>query len=214
MAYRIENYVVGPVGTNCYFMINEETKEVLVIDPGASAKALYEKIKEGGYIPRAILLTHGHFDHAGAARGLLEHMGLDGYDAEIYALDKEQETLENPMYNLSGMMGGASECYKATVYVQDNDVLHLAGFEIKVLFTPGHTPGGCCFYFKNEGVLFPGDTLFCGSVGRTDFPGGSMSDLVHAVRDRLLVLPDNTLVYPGHEAPTTIADEKRYNPYL
>ena len=141
-------------------------------------------------------------------------MGLDGYDAEIYALDKEQETLENPTYNLSGMMGGASERYKATVYVQDNDVLHLAGFEIKVLFTPGHTPGGCCYYFKNEGVLFPGDTLFCGSVGRTDFPGGSMSDLVRAVRERLLVLPDNTLVYPGHESPTTIGDEKKYNPYL
>ncbi len=207
MAYKIENYVVGPVGTNCYFMINEDTKEVLVIDPGASAKALYEKIKEEGLVPKGILLTHGHFDHAGAARGLL-------YDAEIYALDKEQETLENPMYNLSGMMGGASERYKATVYVQDNDVLHLAGFEIKVLFTPGHTPGGCCFYFKNEGVIFPGDTLFCGSVGRTDFPGGSMSDLVHAVRDRLLVLPDDTLVYPGHESPTTIGDEKKYNPYL
>ncbi len=214
MAYRIENYVVGPVGTNCYFMINEETKEVLVIDPGASAKALYERIKESGYVPKGILLTHGHFDHAGAARGLLEYMGLDGYDAEIYALDKEQETLENPTYNLSGMMGGASERYKATVYVQDNDVLHLAGFEIKVLFTPGHTPGGCCYYFKNEGVLFPGDTLFCGSVGRTDFPGGSMSDLVRAVRERLLVLPDNTLVYPGHESPTTIGDEKKYNPYL
>ena len=214
MAYKIENYVVGPVGTNCYFMMNEETKEVLVIDPGASAKALYERIKESGYVPKGILLTHGHFDHAGAARSLLEYMGLDGFDAEIYALDQEQETLENPTYNLSGMMGGASERYKATVYVQDNDVLHLAGFEIKVLFTPGHTPGGCCYYFPQEGIVFTADTLFCGSVGRTDFPGGSISQLVSSIQTKLMTLPDDTICYPGHDMPTTIEEERIHNPYL
>ena len=214
MAHHIENYVVGPVGTNCYFFVNDETKEMVTIDPGASAKALYEKIKEGGYIPKGILLTHGHFDHAGGARGLLELMGLDGYDVEIYALDKEQETLEDPRYNLSGMMGGTNERYKATVYVHEGDVLHLAGFELKVLFTPGHTPGGCCFYLEDQKICFTGDTLFCGSVGRTDFYGGSMSQLVRGIKEKLMTLPDDTVCYPGHDSLTTIGDERVNNPFL
>ena len=123
-------------------------------------------------------------------------------------------TLENPGFNLSADFTGVAKSYSADIYLQDHEKVELAGFTIEVLFTPGHTPGGCCFYIAEEKILFAGDTLFCGSVGRTDFPGGSMSELVRGVQAQLFVLPEDTLVFPGHNDGTTIGDEKRYNPYL
>ena len=160
---RIQQYVVGSVSTNCYFAINDNTKEVLIIDPGAAAPQLADKIKEGGLKPVAILLTHGHYDHAGAAEKLSELL-----DVEIYAQEAERETLETPGINLSGWDGRA-DVYRADKYVSDEAVLELAGFTIRVLHTPGHTVGGCCYYFAEQATLFSGDTLFCTSIGRTDF---------------------------------------------
>ncbi len=214
MKHSIENYVVGPIATNCYFLINNETKEALIIDPGAAAEPLYRKLQEGSYIPVAILLTHGHFDHAGAVKGLKELAAKDQRELPVYAYKGERETLENPRINLSRSMGGREEVYHADIYLADDESVSIAGFTFTTLFTPGHTPGGCCFYFEEEGICFTGDSLFCSSIGRTDFPEGSMSDLVRSVKEKVLTLPEDTICYPGHDSVTTVGDEKKYNPFL
>ena len=205
---RIEQYCVGQVGTNCYFIINEETKEMLIVDPGDSAQMIVEKIRLGVLIPKAILLTHGHFDHVMAAQELAKT-----FDLKIYAHEEEKDTLNHPGKNVSAMIG-RQDSYHADIFVKDGELLQLAGMEIKVLHTPGHTPGGCCYYLEKEQVLFSGDTLFCQSVGRTDFPGGSMSQIVRSIKSKLLALPDNVKVYPGHMDLTTIGMERRQNPFL
>ena len=205
---RIQQYVVSVCATNCYFAINDDTKEVLIIDPGASAKQLAEKVKEQGLKPAGILLTHGHFDHAGAAAELAQLL-----DIKIYAHEAEQETLETPGLNLSGWEA-KSETYHADVYVKDEQELELAGFKVRVLFTPGHTVGGCCYYFTEQGAIFSGDTLFEGSIGRTDFPKGSASQLIRAINEKLMIMPDETAVYPGHGEMTSIGMERVNNPFL
>ncbi len=205
---KINQYVVGPVQTNCYFVINEDTKETIIIDPGASADKLAERAKADGLKPVAILLTHGHFDHATGARELADAFGI-----KIYAYEGEKETLENPQINASWMMG-EKLVFSADEFLRDEQEIDLAGFHIRVLFTPGHTPGGCCYYFPYEDVVFTGDSLFCMSIGRTDFENGSMSDLVRSVKEKLMELPDRTTVYPGHNDITSIENERMYNPYL
>ena len=205
---KVEQYVVGPVMTNCYFAINEDTSEMLVIDPGDEGAMLIDKIKEKHLIPKAVLLTHGHFDHAGAAKML-----ADAFDIRIYAEEHEQATLENPTLNLSGMIG-KQEVYHADIYVKDGETLELAGFSLKVFLTPGHTKGGCCYYIEKEQTVFTGDTLFRESVGRTDFPSGSASELLRSVEEKLMPLPGQIKVYPGHNDTTTIGWERQYNPFL
>ena len=206
---RVEQYVVGPVMTNCYLAVNEDTNEALIIDPGDEGNMLINKIKEKNLALAAVLLTHGHFDHASAAAEVAEAFGVP-----IYAHEKEKETLETPGINLCAMIGGSGAVYHADVYVKDQDVLQLAGFTIKVLYTPGHTTGGCCYYIEKEQAVFAGDTLFCGSVGRTDFPGGSASVLLRSIEEKLMPLPGQTKVYPGHNEITTIGWERQYNPFL
>lgn len=205
---RVEQYVVGSVQTNCYFAINENTNEVLMIDPGASAGRLAEIIDEEKLNPVAILLTHGHFDHAGGAAELAEHYGI-----KVYAEEHEKETLENPAINLSGWEG-RELVYHADVFLRDEQEIDLAGFHIRVFHTPGHTVGGCCYYFSYQNVVFSGDTLFAQSVGRTDFPKGSASALIRSIEEKLMPLPDETTVYTGHNEITTIGTERMYNPYL
>lgn len=206
---QVEHLAVGPVQTNCYLAINKETKEAIIIDPGDDADRIGMRLMQLEAKPVAILLTHGHFDHAGAAKTLAAQ-----YDILVYAHEKEAETLEDSRMNLSGPLAGGATSYHVDVFLKDEQELTLAGLHMRVLFTPGHTPGGCCYYFPREDVLFSGDSLFCGSVGRTDFPGGSMRTLVDSVRNKLMSLPENTIVYPGHDIETTIEQERMYNPFL
>ena len=156
-----------------------------------------------------MLLTHGHFDHI---------MGLDGFLKEfsvpVYACEAEKELLESAQLNSSASMLGQPYTFSGAEYVTNRQNLKIAGFEIQVIYTPGHTGGGCCYYIPAENVLFSGDTLFHGSIGRTDLPTGSMGQLVNSIRDRLFVLPDETKVYPGHMEETTIGYEKKYNPFI
>lgn len=205
---EVLRYIVGPVCTNCYLLVNHKTGELLVVDPGDQAQLIEKQIEKTGAKPVAILLTHGHFDHAGAAEEL-----ADKYQISIYAHEAEKETLENPGLNLCGMIG-EHKVYHADIFVKDEEVLNLAGFSIRVFFTPGHTIGGCCYYIADEKILFSGDTLFQESVGRTDFPRGSASDLIRAIREKLMPLPDDVTVYTGHEESTLIGYERMHNPYL
>ena len=161
-----------------------------------------------------MLLTHGHFDHAGAAKTL-----KDEFDISVYAHEAEADTLKDPQKNVSWMVN-CKESYAADIFLRDEEVITLAGFKIKVLHTPGHTEGGCCYYIAEEDVVFTGDTLFAQSVGRTDFPGGSMSQIVRSIQEKLMTLNEagsletDIMVYPGHNDPTTIETERMENPYL
>lgn len=205
---EVLRYIVGPVCTNCYLLVNHKTGELLVVDPGDQAQLIEKQIEKTGAKPVAILLTHGHFDHVGAAEAL-----ADKYQISIYAHEAERETLEDPGLNLCGMIG-EHKVYHADIFVKDEEVLNLAGFSIRVFLTPGHTIGGCCYYIADEKILFSGDTLFQESVGRTDFPRGSASDLIRAIREKLMPLPDDVTVYTGHDESTLIGYERMHNPYL
>lgn len=204
----VKHLIVGAVATNCYIAENTKTKEGIIIDPGDSAAKIAQIILEAKITPAAVLLTHGHFDHAMAAEELAAKFGI-----EIYAHEQERETLENPQVNVSWMLG-KNLTFHADHYVRDGEELHLAGFDIRVLHTPGHTIGGVCYYIEEEHALFSGDTLFCQSIGRTDFPTGSSSQLIRSIKEKLMPLPDDTKVYTGHEDITTIGSERKYNPFL
>lgn len=206
---KIDRFVIGPVGTNCYIVRNEDTDECFVTDPAACPPELVGHIRKEGLNVKAVLLTHGHFDHI---------MGLDDFLKEfpvpVYAFSEEKPLLESAELNSSLGMFGSSYTFSGAEYVSDGQILHIAGFEIRVIHTPGHTAGGCCYYIPAENVLISGDTLFRASVGRTDLPTGSMGDLVRSVREKLFVLPEETKVYPGHMEETTIGYEKKYNPFV
>ena len=205
---RIKTCVLGQVSTNCYLVYDENTKEGVVIDPADNAPYILNKCSELGITLTAVLLTHGHFDHI---------MGIDGfckvYDVPVYVGEKEAGLITDAHWNQSDIYT-KGYTFSEAVYVQDGKILRLAGYDFQVFFTPGHTPGGVCYYVASEGILFSGDTLFHHSVGRTDFEGGSMSDLVRGIEDKLLPLPDETKVLPGHMDATTIGEEKKYNPFL
>ena len=205
---QIERFIVGMVGTNCYVVSNEETSECFLVDPGAYSDKVIAYIREHELKPQAILLTHGHFDHI---------MGLDGvlreFPIPVYAQEEEEILLKDASYNASVSYGPAYT-FSGASYIKDGQILELAGMTIRAIHTPGHTIGGCCYYIESEHVLFSGDTLFHDSVGRTDFPTGSQSQLVRSIREKLLGLPEETVVCPGHMSETTIGHEKKCNPFL
>lgn len=207
----IERLLVGELGTNAYFLENEDTKELLVVDPGGNGRELAERIKDKGLNPLGILLTHGHYDHTDGIEELNKHLTSP---VDVYALDKEEELLKNSAFNLSGSFSFNGKSYNANKFFRDGEEVELGSFKFKVIATPGHTKGSCCFYFPEEGILISGDTLFERSVGRTDFPGGSMSELVTSIKEKLFVLPDETQVLPGHMGTTTIGDEKTGNMFI
>lgn len=206
--YKIDSRILGMVGTNCYLLCNMDIKECVLIDPADSQDEISRMIDESGCSLKGILLTHGHFDHIMAADAI-----RDKYGVKVYASCDEKNTLEQPHINL-GEAYGLKLSVKADVWHKDGEILKLAGFDIEALHTPGHTEGGSCYYVREIGVLFSGDTLFCGSVGRTDFPGGSMSEIVRSIKEKLMVLPDDTKVYPGHGEGTSVGYERENNPFL
>lgn len=206
---ELVQYVVGPVSTNCYFVVNVDTRDAVIIDPGDEPEKLIEKLTIQDINPVAIMLTHGHFDHAGGAGAIASE-----YNIPVYASRNERNTLRDPEINLSGNMGRIPAIYHASDFLDDEEIIELAGFKVKVLYTPGHTPGGASYYFMDEKCVFTGDALFCHSVGRTDFPKSSTSDLINGIREKLLTLDDDVVVLPGHDARTSIGEEKKYNPFV
>ena len=207
--YVVKNYRVGMIQTNCYFMINTETKKGLIIDPGEQPDTLLRRMKADDFTPEAILLTHGHFDHVMGVEKIRQETGVP-----VYLHEAERTTLRDTIAQMFPQMNKSGLTVPVDVWMSGEPVLDLAGFQIKVYFTPGHTSGGVSYYFPNEGVLFSGDTLFAGSIGRTDFPGGSYSTLIRSVEEKLFPLPAKTKVYPGHEGETTIGHERSYNPFF
>ena len=203
---KIQNLVLGMVATNCYFLKNAGTGEMILVDPADEAEAIERKVEALGGKPVAVLLTHGHYDHMLAADAVRKR-----YQIPVYVHELDEAVLEDASLNLSGFWS-SSHTMKADRLVKEGDVFRLADFEVRVLHTPGHTRGSACYYFPEQKVLLSGDTLFCQSYGRTDFPTSSMRDMQKSVRRLLTELPEDTAVYPGHEMSTTIAMEKRYNP--
>ena len=206
---EVSSITVGQLAVNCWFLINEDTKEALVFDPGDQADKIVQYASEQGVKITAALLTHGHIDHMGGADALRNLTG-----AKVYALREEEDLLLDAKKNLSVFIERKVVTFEPDELLRDGQELTLAGMKIQVIHTPGHTPGGCSYYVADAGCVFSGDTLFAESVGRSDFPGGSTSALVRAVKEKLFLLPDDTLVCPGHGEETTIGHEKKYNSFV
>lgn len=203
----VNKIVVGMCQTNCYFVYREGSKDLVFVDPADYGEKIYETIVQNGFNLKAILITHGHFDHIMGTKELKAKTGVP-----VYAPNSDKVLLDDPYVNVSAQWAKAYTM-EADVYFNDGDLLELTDdIKCKVIETSGHTIGSSCFYFEEDGVLISGDTLFECSVGRTDLPTGSMSKLVHSIKEKLFVLPDDVVVYPGHGSATSIGFEKENNP--
>ncbi len=201
----IQSFVMGPVATNTYLL--SEGEEAIVIDPASKAQKMIEKIGDRRLL--AVLLTHGHFDHIGAAEKIRKDLGVP-----VYAGALEQTVLDDPLINLSGKYTWKPFTLKADRLLSDGEEFSLAGCRIRVLHTPGHSEGGVCYELPDEGILFSGDTLFESSYGRTDGPDGDPEAMLRSLARLFKELPGEMNVLPGHGDATTIAEERTYNPAL
>lgn len=210
---QVASMTLGMCATNTYFVFDENSKDEngkmhgILFDPADRGKMIYDTLTSKDFVVDLILLTHGHFDHIG---GCAEVRELSG--AKIGCYEKEMAMCKDPYLNLSNDFGTHLTIDPDILY-RDGDVIEAAGLTCKLIATPGHTSGGCCYYFEKENILMSGDTLFEESVGRTDFPTSSTSELIRSIREKLFVLPDDTFVYSGHGEMTTIGHEKEYNPF-
>lgn len=200
--------MLGVCQTNCYFVYREGSRKVIFIDPADYGDQIYKAMKDNGFEVAAILLTHGHFDHIWGCSRLRQLTS-----APVYAYEGEEKVLLSADLNVSADAGRACTV-KANTLLKDGEEVTIEGMTFKLIATPGHTQGSCCYYFEEASMLISGDTLFEESVGRTDLPTGSMSTLVRSVKDKLFELPDDVVVYPGHGESTTIGHEKKYNPFI
>jgi glyoxylase-like metal-dependent hydrolase (beta-lactamase superfamily II) len=208
---KIDRLILGDFQTNCYVVrADESASDCLVVDAGLDADDLIAFLRQHHLNPVATLLTHGHADHIVGTAALRQHFP----QTRVYIHKLDAPMLADPQANLSAFAGMVFTAEPADVLLEDGDTVEQAGITLKVLHTPGHTPGGICLYAPPDGLVFVGDTLFADSVGRTDFPGGGMDQLIESIRTKLFPLPDGTAVYPGHGMRTTIGREKRSNPYV
>ena len=201
----IKSVVLSICGTNCYILYDDNTKEGFIIDPADSPDSIIDLVSKLEIDIKALLLTHGHFDHIGAANALKKH-----YNVKVYAHEAEENVAKDPMLNLSAQFA-VRNSVDIDCQLRDGDVFQLAGFNIKVIHTPGHTEGSCCYIVSDDEKdrLFSGDTIFYHSYGRTDFPTGSGGTLMRSIIDKLLVLDGDLEVFPGHGDTTTIDEEKK-----
>ncbi|KGM93132.1 MBL fold metallo-hydrolase [Clostridium botulinum] len=200
---KIKRIPAGMYGANCYVLIDEETMVGCIIDPGGDADRLVNIIDEFNIEVKFILLTHGHMDHVGGVEILREK-----YNVPVYINGKDKELMEKGTEVFGRIWSKTSEDKE----LNDGEILKLGNLDIKCMETPGHTPGGMSFLVNN--VVFTGDTLFRGSVGRCDLPGGNQSQLIESIKSKLMILDDEIVVLPGHEGESNIRFEKQYNPFF
>jgi len=207
----VHSLIVGPLQVNCHIVTDGDSPAAAIIDPGGDAELIIEKVEAESLKPESIVLTHGHGDHIGALAAVKDRYP----DAPILAHAQDAPALTDPNLNLSIMLGMPMTAPPADRELADGDEFEVGSLRFRVIHTPGHTPGGACFYAETSPpLLLSGDALFAGSVGRSDFPGGSHEQLIESIRTRLLVLPDDTRVLSGHGPETTIGAERRMNPFL
>lgn len=197
---------VGPLAENCIIVYDEKSKDCVIVDPGADGEDILEEVENLNV--KAILATHGHLDHVGQV-GFLKKM----LNIPFYMNEKDEFLINNDIFPGFAFMLKATKCPSPDFYIKDGDILTFGSLELTVMETPGHTPGSVCFYNKKEKVLISGDTLFAGSVGRVDLPGGNPQEMEKSLK-KLMELPEETVVYPGHGGKTTIGKEKRTNPFI
>jgi len=202
-----EAMTVGSYMSNCYIVGSDKTKEAAIIDPGAEFLRIDSKIIELGVTPKMIILTHAHGDHIGAVLEL-----IDKYNIPVYIHEDDAEALVDSSINLTKVLFRKEVTINPDVKLKDGDKIMLSDLEFEIIHTPGHTPGGICIKVQN--IMMTGDTLFNKSIGRTDFPGGSFDQIISSIKDKIFKYDDDTIVYPGHNSPTTIKSEKMGNPFV
>ena len=207
---NVRNMPSGMLMVNTYLVIDENTKKGFIVDPGGFDKKLCSVVEQSGISLEYIILTHGHVDHIG---------GVEDYrkkfpQIKVVAAKAELEMLKNPDFNMSSMMGMSPVSLVPDVTVVEGDCISVGDIDMRFVMTPGHSPGGMCIIIDKEKVVFSGDTLFAQSIGRTDFPGCSFEKLINSIKEKLFILDDDTVVYPGHMNSTSIGFEKRHNPFV
>jgi glyoxylase-like metal-dependent hydrolase (beta-lactamase superfamily II) len=205
---KIHKLVVGPILTNCYIACDENSSEAIIIDPGAESSKILSFVKDKSLKATRIVSTHGHFDHVNGVPEIKDNLSVPFYinEEDAYMLSPEAT-------DFMKKMGYVAYPVKTDGFLKENEELKLGNSVLKIINTPGHTLGSICLYSKVDKTLFSGDTLFRGDVGRCDLQGGSLSQIASSIKNKLFVLPDDTIVYPGHGDSTTIGREKN-NSYI
>lgn len=203
----LETIKVGPMEANCYILASGKNQSAIIIDPGAQERKIRQVLDKHGLKPGLVINTHGHYDHIGCD---------DKFAIPVYVHKDDFPLLKDASLNLSGFFAMDYEVESEIRIMEDGQVIKYEGIELKVLHIPGHTPGGVALLLQEtqDKAVFTGDTLFHGGIGRSDLAGGSETALIKAIKEKLLTLPEDTVVYPGHGSSSTIAEEKRHNPFL
>lgn len=208
---KIDSFILGDFQTNCYCLRTSDAEAAcLLIDAGLGAGSLVDFLKQNKLKPLTLILTHGHIDHIAG----LDLLRQNFPDIKIAIYADDANMLSSPVKNLSIAAGQIFKTEPADIILRSEGLVEFSPFTFDVMHTPGHTPGGICLYSAENKLAFVGDTLFAGSIGRTDFPGASFEKLMNSIRTKLLTLPDDTAIYTGHGPITTIAREKQSNPFL
>jgi len=208
---KVDRLVLGEFENNCYIVrSSNEASDCLIIDTGLDVLPLLKFLERGKLTPAAVILTHGHNDPIAGVDTLRKKFP----SIQVYIHKLDAEMLSDAAANLSIMAGSSLTASKADYIIDEGDTINKAGIQLRVIHTPGHTPGGICLYSEKDDIIFVGDTLFAGSIGRTDFPNGNMQQLIKGIKLKLFTLPEDTIAYPGHGPETTIGREKTDNPFL